>query len=74
LKARGLYLRHALADELEGPRRLRAASTILDLAGFKAMTKSGIHLKPSGAVTPEGIEAQRRRDAELEDLLSPLSL
>jgi hypothetical protein len=63
----------AIAEELEGPRRLRAAATILDLAGFKAMTKSGIHLKPSGAVTAAAIEADRRRNAELDELLKPLA-
>lgn len=63
----------AIAEELEGPRKLRAAATILDLAGFKAMPKSGIHLKPSGAVTADAIDADRRRSAELDELLKPLA-
>jgi hypothetical protein len=51
----------ALCEELEGPRKLRAAATILELAGFKAMSKSGVNFKPSGAVTAEGIERERER-------------
>jgi hypothetical protein len=62
----------ALAEELKGPRRLRAAAAILDLAGFKAAGKSGIHVAPSGATSPEGIKADQRHNAELDDLLGPL--
>jgi len=62
----------ALAEELEGPRKLRAAAAILDLAGFRVQNKSGIHVAPSGSTTPEGIEADRKHNAELEELLHPL--
>ena len=49
----------SLAEELEGPRRLRAAIAILEIAGFKSMSKAGIHVRPSGARTEKGIEADR---------------
>jgi hypothetical protein len=62
----------ALAEELEGPRRLRAAATVLELAGFRARAKAGIDVSPTGATTPEALEEGRRRSAELQDLLNPV--
>jgi hypothetical protein len=61
-----------MANELEGPRRLRAAGEILDLAGFRVRNKGGVRVAPSGPVTPQAIEEDRRRAAELDELLTPL--
>jgi hypothetical protein len=62
----------ALAEELQGARRLRAAAAVLGLAGFRARSKSGIDVRPTGAVTPEALEADRRWAAEFEDLFKPM--
>jgi hypothetical protein len=57
-----------LQEELEGDRRLRAASIILDLADFRAGPKTGISLKPSGAITAQGIERDQAESQALEEL------
>jgi hypothetical protein len=45
---------------------------VLDLAGFRARSKSGIDVRPTGAITPEALEADRRWAAEFEDLFKPM--
>ncbi len=60
----------ALAAELDGPHRLRAAGTVLELAGFRAARNSDIVVRPSGPTTTEGVEHGRAERAALNDLLT----
>jgi Helix-turn-helix of insertion element transposase len=61
----------ALEDELRGPRKLRAAAAVLQLAGFKASSTSSVEVRPAGPTTAAGVESRRREDEELADLLNP---
>jgi DNA-binding XRE family transcriptional regulator len=57
--------------ELEGPRRLRAAETLLHVTGFFS-NRGGLQFRPYGPVSAEGVEGQRAAAAELDALLAPL--
>lgn len=63
----------ALEAELGGPHRLRAATAILDMVGFRAHPKSSIPAHPSGAITAEGVERARAEARALDELLRPLA-
>ena len=60
----------ALADELHGPNRLRAAALVLERAGFHADKRTSIEVVPRGPATPEGVAAARADAAAFQELFS----
>ncbi len=57
-----------LESELSGPRRLAAAASILDRAGFREGAKAHVDVRPTGATTPEGIQRGRDESRAFEKL------
>jgi hypothetical protein len=64
----------ALEEELAGPRRLRAAALVLELAGFHASRKTSIDVQPSGPTTQSGVERAREESRAMEELMGSLLL
>lgn len=63
----------ALQSELEGPGRLRAATTIIEAAGFRTGPKSSPLVQPSGPTTAAAVERAKEEALELEELMRPFT-
>lgn len=58
-----------LASELEGKHRLRAAETLLRVAGFDEARKGGLGIRPLGSTSAAQIARANQASVELEELL-----